>query len=111
MTSWACQERLGGIHRSMSMKAWNRIARVCTGVVAMCWGSASAQTQTGACCLPGAALCQTLTEAQCTAQGGVFHGAGSSCNSTNCIPTTTGACCLGGLLGCQVMSQTQCASL
>ncbi len=51
---------------------------------------------TGACCLSSGACVPDLTQAQCTAQGGTWKGAGTDCFPNPCVPidyfwdTTTG---------------------
>lgn len=44
----------------------------------------------GACCLPSNE-CVLITEEECLAQGGTFHGAGSQCDPSPC--PSIGACC------------------
>lgn len=51
---------------------------------------ASALGQSGACCLNNGICVIIATEAQCTGNGGVYQGAGTTCGG-NC-----GACCLPG---------------
>lgn len=43
----------------------------------------------GACCVPDGTGCTTITEAVCTAQGGIWDGPGSDCMLNSC----RGACC------------------
>jgi hypothetical protein len=74
-------------------------------VIRATWSSVSCQPGVGACCMPNGS-CQTLTETDCAAQGGVFQGAGSSCSTANC-PIPTGACCFSTGT-CLALSQTNC---
>ncbi|MCB9848918.1 MAG: multicopper oxidase domain-containing protein [Phycisphaeraceae bacterium] len=49
-------------------------------------------TSTGACCMPDGS-CLTMTSGDCALAGGMFQGAGVSCDPNPC-PQPTGACCL-----------------
>jgi hypothetical protein len=60
----------------------------------------------GACCLSSGA-CSDLTEGQCSMQGGVFQGAGTTCATSPC--PQPGACCFTSG-GCMVMSLAECAA-
>ncbi len=41
------------------------------------------ETHTGACCLPSGG-CSIITPASCASQGGIYHGANTSCGSVDC---------------------------
>jgi FtsP/CotA-like multicopper oxidase with cupredoxin domain/plastocyanin len=47
------------------------------------WVTYAPPAPPGACCLPDAS-CISVTEGQCIAQGGVFHGSGTLCSSVLC---------------------------
>lgn len=47
----------------------------------------------GACCFEGGNECQLLSEADCMAAGGTFHGVGTVCDPNPC--PTIWACCIG----------------
>ena len=69
------------------MNAWNRIARLGAGVLAMCWLGAPASAQTGACCLLDGTC--SVTDV-CSASGPAPEGApceniclsGAGCDGT-----------------------------
>ncbi len=61
----------------------------------------------GACCFANG-TCSLLPSALCATQGGVFSGAGTTCNPNTC-PQPTGACCLPNL-DCQLLTQAACAT-
>lgn len=58
-----------------------------------------------ACCFDTG--CQDLLPADCTAQGGVPQGPGSSCADDPCAPPPTGACCFGP--NCEDLTAEDCA--
>ncbi len=62
---------------------------------------------TGACCFNDG-TCQTLSQTQCTGQGGTYQGNNSTCTPNPC-PQPTGACCFGDGT-CQILNATACAS-
>ena len=61
----------------------------------------------GACCLSGN-NCSVLTPAQCSAQGGIYQGNGTSCSPNPCF-VPTGACCFNDG-SCEELSGADCAS-
>ena len=63
------------------MKLRERLTAVL--LCALAWGVSTARAQTGACCVtsPAGVTCQQVTESECAALGGVWRGAGTSCNS------------------------------
>lgn len=64
---------------------------------------------TGACCF-GPALCLDVSAAGCTAFGGFFVGAGTTCANTDCSGLAGGACCQGDG-GCRVVAASACAAV
>jgi spore coat protein A, manganese oxidase len=62
---------------------------------------------TGACCFANG-TCQVLTQSNCTAQGGMYQGNGTSCTPNPC-PQPTGACCFANGT-CQVLTQANCTA-
>jgi hypothetical protein len=61
---------------------------------------------TGACCLPSAP-CTIMTQSNCLALNGTYHGDNSNCAQANCPPI--GACCFADGT-CQHMSGSACAT-
>ena len=64
-------------------------------------------TVTGACCV-GTTCSNGKTQAQCTAMGGTWKGAGTGC-STNPCTAPTGACCTGSF--CTIDTQQNCTTM
>lgn len=60
----------------------------------------------GRCCLPSG-MCIIASAADCSAQGGVFGGEGTSCAGFECTPPALGACCLAAG-PCEVLSSSVC---
>lgn len=67
----------------------------------------------GACCTDGECS-STLTERECTRQGGAFQGLGTTCNATACPVESRGACCavgVGSTTCLESMTAGACAAL
>jgi hypothetical protein len=81
----------------------------CTLFGTVRWGSAGENAcpvmAIGACCIPGA-LCQILSEEECTLVGGVYMGNGIPCDPNPCV-LPMGACCLSDL-SCVVATAIEC---
>jgi hypothetical protein len=61
--------------------------------------------KTRACCLPDHS-CQDLLEAECLAQGGVWQGFRTTCDTFEC-PQAVGACCFLGSV-CYLRTSDEC---
>lgn len=61
----------------------------------------------GACCLADGSCAPGVTLGQCTLQGGVWNGEGSTCAAANCQPFVR-ACCLPNGNLCAEMTQLAC---
>lgn len=62
----------------------------------------------GACCLMDDS-CVVLTPANCSGQGGMYQGDGTTCTPDPCVPPT-GACCFDDTT-CQVLTSIDCAAM
>jgi len=71
-----------------------------------CDGNPCDQIPAGRCCHQG--NCYIRTQAECTAMGGVWYGAGTDCTGCPCPPF--GACCLSDT-NCVWIDQAGCAGL
>ncbi len=92
-------------------KAFSGLATGCrpTGdvVTRTTWSSVACQPGVGPCCLSNG-VCQVMTTADCSAQGGIYQGDGPSCAGVSC-PVPKGACCFNGGFCINNLSQTDCA--
>ena len=70
-------------------------------------GTAGTLPFTGACCLLDGSCLNSVTQAQCTGQTGVYQGNGTVCQGAVC-PPPPGACCLPTGLCDSQSNQTDC---
>lgn len=61
----------------------------------------------GACCLPNGTCSDNQTQTQCTGQGGIWRGVGTTC-ATQVCPEFARACCFQASGGCLNLTPTQC---
>jgi hypothetical protein len=109
--NWLFAVNCGALGCSAGWSSFSQLPTVCRPsgdwVMRVTWTPTTC-APTGACCLSNG-TCQTLTEANCIAQGGSFTAPGVICTAQTCNASLA-PCCFVSTGGCLTLSPANCVA-